>query len=106
MSLRERRRAPRPIASIDLELLLIFSALLGSLTGALTGARAPEQRLHHAAAALESVAAEPTRSARPARIVAVPAEAPVVARPRHKAPAGRAFALSLPAALETIRLLE
>jgi hypothetical protein len=87
-----------------LELLLIFSALLSSLTGALTGVRAPEQRLHHAAA-LESVAVEPS-SARPARIVAVRSLAPAVARPRHKTQVGLAFALSLPVPLEMVRLLE
>ena len=106
MSLPERRLAPRPFASIGLELLLIFSALLSSLTGALTGARAPEQRLHHAAAALESVAAEPARSALPARIATVRVVVPVLAPRRHKARAGLAFALSVPTALETIRLLE
>jgi hypothetical protein len=92
-----------PLVSARLELLLIFSALLSAVTGALTGARAPETR-HYAVAPVESAAASAPRAVTPARTAAVRAIV-VAIRPRD-AVQGLAFALKLPAPLETIRLIE
>ena len=98
-------RACGPFESAGLELLLIFSALLSAVTGALSGVRAPEARPHHAAASMETVAAAPVRAVQPARTAPVRTAVRAVARPLP-APEGSAFALTFPAALETIRLIE
>jgi hypothetical protein len=92
------------MTSACLELLLILSALLSAVTGAFTGVREPGQRLH-AAAAIESTAAEAPRAAAailPAAIAASVADfAAPVSHGRHAA-----FALALAAPLDTVRLLE
>jgi hypothetical protein len=88
-----------------LELLLIFSALLSAVTGALTGVRAPEPRLHQASASIEAGAVAAPAAVAPARIAVASKAAPVLARPARTA-TGLAFALALPAPLETVRLLE
>jgi hypothetical protein len=88
-----------------LEFLLILSALLSAVTGAFTGARAPEARLHHAAAAQETAVAAAPRKAGPARIVAV-GKGPGHVSTQLALPEWTAFALKLPAPLDTVRLLE
>jgi len=98
-------RLPHVEASIGLEFLLILSALLSAATGALTGARAPETRLHHAAAALEAPEAVAPRPADEA--LAVRALRPSLDFTSLAAPvAGAALDLAAPAPLETVRLLE
>ncbi len=88
-----------------MEFLLILSALLSAATGALTGARAPETRLHHAAAALEAAEAVAPRPADEAR--AVRALRPSLDFASLAAPvAGAALDLAAAAPLETVRLLE
>ena len=94
-----------PEVSIGLEFLLILSALLSAATGALTGARAPEARLHHAAAAIETadaVAPAPADEARAARAFAPALDFASLAAPV----ADEALDLAASAPLETIRLLE
>ena len=49
-------RAPRHYVAHAMEFLLILSAMLSAVTGAISGVRAPEARLHHAEAV--AVAAE------------------------------------------------
>jgi hypothetical protein len=91
--------------SFGLEFLLILSALLSAATGALTGARAPEARLHHAAAALETAEAVAPRPADEARAVQAFVFAFDIAS--LAAPvAGAALDLAAAAPLETVRLLE
>jgi hypothetical protein len=51
-----------------MEFLLILSAVLSAITGAFSGVRAPEARLHHASAATQAVTA-----VQPCATVAVPA---------------------------------
>jgi hypothetical protein len=58
-----------------MEFLLVLSALLSAVTGAFTGARPHEARLHHAAAAQSVAVAEPSAK------VAVPAARAAVAAP-------------------------
>ncbi len=96
---------PLPV-SAALELLLILSALLSAVTGAFTGVRAPEVRAQHAAAALETAEMAAPCAVSPAR--AVPAASPEMAALGLPAalPKLPAFALTLSAPLETIRLLE
>ena len=67
--------APRHYVAPAMEFLLVLSALLSAVTGAFTGARPHEARLHHAASA-QSVAV-----AAPAAKVAVPAARIAVAPP-------------------------
>jgi hypothetical protein len=67
--------APRHYVAPAMEFLLVLSALLSAVTGAFTGARPPEARPHHAAAAQSVAAAEP------AATVAVPAARVAVAAP-------------------------
>jgi hypothetical protein len=91
--------------SIGLEFLLILSALLSAATGVLTGARAPEARLHHAAAAIEAADAVAPRPADEAQ--AVKAFAPALDFASLAAPvASAALDLAASTPLETIRLLE
>ena len=107
MSLRDGGvTAPRhPEVSFDLEFLLILSALLSAATGALTGVRGPEARLHHAAAALEvadsvtpNAADEAQAAPRPTIRIDFASLAPPVA--------GEVLRLVTQAPLETVRLLE
>jgi hypothetical protein len=94
-----------PEVSIGLEFLLILSALLSAATGALTGARAPETRLNHAAAALEAadaVAPAPADEAQAVRTLALTLDFASLAAPV----AGAALDLAAAAPLETVRLLE
>jgi hypothetical protein len=104
MSLRPAVNA-RPMTSVRLELLLILSALLSAVTGAFTGVREPGQRLHHAAAALESTAAEAPRTAAAILPAAIADSVAAFAAPVSHGE-GAAFALALAAPLDTIRLLE
>jgi hypothetical protein len=88
-----------------LEFLLILSALLSAATGVLTGARAPETRLHHAAAAIEAadaVAPTPADEARAVKSAALDFDFASLAAPV----AATALDLAAAAPLETIRLLE
>ena len=94
-----------PEVSIGLEFLLILSALLSAATGALTGARAPETRLHHAAAALETAEAVAPRPADEAQAVARVAALFDIATLGTPV-ADLALDLAAAAPLETIRLLE
>jgi hypothetical protein len=85
-----------------MEFLLILSAMLSAITGAISGARAPEPRLHHAAAiqaeapcakaAQQAVRLEPP----------VPGEAPRIAAIF----APRAFGLKAAIPLYADRLIE
>jgi hypothetical protein len=88
--------APRHYVAPAMEFLLVLSALLSAVTGAFTGARPHEARLHHAAAAQSVVVAEPSAQvavpAAPIAVVppAIPgrtvAEARPVAAPRESVP--------------------
>ena len=95
--------ARRHYVAPAMEFLLILSAMLSAVTGAFTGARAPEPRLHHQAAQVVAVA-EPSAEA------AVVAERIAAALPALRARAApaefRPFALAAPAALFAVRLLE
>jgi len=70
--------APRHYVAPAMEFLLVLSALLSAVTGAFTGARPHEARLHHAATAQSVAVAEPSaKVAVPAaRIAVAPAPAP------------------------------
>lgn len=68
--------APRHYVAPAMEFLLVLSALLSAVTGAFTGARPHEARLHHAASAQSVAVAEPIAQ------VAVPAARIAVAAPR------------------------
>lgn len=72
-----------------MEFLLILSAMLSAVTGAISGARAPEARLHHA----ESVqtVAPVKREAERSVAAVIPMAAPVVAIVHDALPA---FALA------------
>ena len=97
--------AVRLIESAGLNFLLILSALLSALTGAFGVAREGEPRLHQAAAAVESAAAEAAEVAAeavPAKTAPMAAMAAAAVEPLE-APV---FDLARVAALETIRLLE
>ena len=87
-----------------MELLLFLSALLSAFTGALTGTRPAEARLHHAAAPAAVAVAAP-RAVSPAPKALVRTVARVMARTVER-PEGLAFALKRPAPLATVRLLE
>jgi len=80
-----------------MEFLLVLSALLSAVTGAFTGARPHEARLHHAASAQSVAVAEPAAQ------VAVPAARIAAAAPRL--PASRiAEARPVAAPRETVPL--
>lgn len=76
-----------------MEFLLVLSALLSAVTGAFTGARPHEARLHHAATAQSVAVAEPSvKVAVPAARIAVtpppvPARTIVETRPPAAPPA-------------------
>jgi len=89
-----------------LEFLLILSALLSAATGALTGARAPETRLHHAAAAIETAEAVAPRPADEARAVVGVFTLALDLASLVAPVAGEALDLAAAAPLETVRLLE
>jgi hypothetical protein len=72
-------RASRHYVAAAMEFLLVLSALLSAVTGAFTGARPHEARLHHAAPA-QSIAV-----VQPAARVAVPAVRIAVGPPRAPA---------------------
>jgi hypothetical protein len=72
--------APRHYVAPAMEFLLVLSALLSAVTGAFTGARPHEARLHHAATAQSVAAAEPAAK------VAVPAARIAAPAPRIAAP--------------------
>lgn len=95
--------APGHYVARAMEFLLILSAMLSAVTGAFTGARAPEARLHHQAAQIVAVA-------EPSAETAVVAERVAAALPAIGAleapPALSAFAIAAPAALLTVRLIE
>ena len=102
-----RRQGARsyPEVSLRLEFLLILSALLSAATGALTGARAPETRQHHAVAAIEvadSLAPRPVDEVRAVRIPSFALDFSSLAAPV----AAAALDLAASAPLETVRLLE
>jgi hypothetical protein len=85
--------APRHYVAPAMEFLLVLSALLSAVTGAFTGARPHEARLHHAAPAQSVAVAEPAaKVAVPAARIAVtappvPARAIADARPVAAPPA-------------------
>lgn len=95
--------ARRHYVAPAMEFLLILSAMLSAVTGAFTGARAPEPRLHHQAAQVVAVA-------EPSAVTAVRAERIAAALLPIDAPAAlpefRPFALAVPAPLFAVRLLE
>jgi hypothetical protein len=92
--------APRPYVAPAMELLLILSAMLSAVTGAISGVRAPEPRLHHAQAAH---AVAPAQREAAERIVATaPTAHPVAAQPD----APPAFALPASIPLYADRLIE
>jgi hypothetical protein len=85
-----------------MEFLLILSAMLSAITGAISGVRAPEARLHHAAALqaeapCAKVAPQAVRLAAPA-----PSEGPRIAAIF----APRAFDLEAAIPLYAVRLIE
>jgi hypothetical protein len=95
--------ARRHYVARAMEFLLILSAMLSAVTGAFTGARAPEPRLHHPAAQVAAVAAPCAEAAVVARrsAAALPGIALVAAvfeTPR--------VALAAPAPLFAVRLNE
>ena len=95
--------APGHYVARAMEFLLILSAMLSAVTGAFTGARAPEARLHHQAAQIVAVAEPSAETAVVAeRVAAVSPAIGALAAP----PALRAFAIAAPAALLTVRLIE
>lgn len=91
---------PRHYVACAMEFLLILSAMLSAVTGAISGARAPEARLQYAEA-VQTVA--PVRQEAERSVAAViPMAAPVVAQVYDALPA---FALAA-IKLYTDRLIE
>lgn len=86
-----------------MELLLILSAMLSAVTGAFTGARAPEPRLHHPAAQIVAVA-EP-RAETAVVVRRSESELPGIALLAALAEAP-GFAIAAPAPLFAVRLNE
>ena len=83
----------RHYVACAMEFLLILSAMLSAVTGAISGARAPEARLHHAEA-VQSVA--PVRREAERSVAAViPMAAPVAAIVHEALPAFAPAAIPL-----------
>ena len=101
----EAAEGARPIERAGLNFLLILSALLSAVTGAFAGAREQEPRIHQAAAALESAAAEAVEAAAAVAPAAAPILAAVMSTAAEPIP-GPDLALAFAAPLETVRLLE
>ena len=86
-----------------MELLLILSAMLSAVTGAFTGVRGPEARLHQAEAAVGaqvvvSAVEQQTAAVRPAR--------PAVAAPSTEVLPLPSFAIVPALPLDAVRLIE
>ena len=81
--------APRHYVACAMEFLLILSAMLSAVTGAFTGARAPDARPHHqaAAAGVAEVAQQAAIAAAPARQIPADPGAPGQGAVLHSAPA-------------------
>lgn len=78
--------------------------MLSAFTGALTGTRPAEARLHHASApAVAAIEAPRAVSPAPTAVIRVPARAAARIVTLYQ---GVAFALKRPAPLATVRLLE
>lgn len=88
------RKRRHPIAGDrpTLQLLLILSALLGALTGAMSG-RAPDLRSHQAAVVRDATAAAPARVATARPVQALPAPGRTAMPPRATA---QGFARAIP----------
>jgi hypothetical protein len=84
-----------------MEFLLILSAMLSAVTGAISGARAPEARPHHAQAV--QILAPVRREAARSVAAVVPRAAPVVAQAYVALPH---FALAASIPLYADRLIE
>ena len=84
---------PRHYVAGAMEFLLILSAMLSAVTGAISGARAPEARLHHAEA-VQNVAPV-RREAERSVAAANPVAAPLVAQVHDVLPAFAPAAIPL-----------
>ena len=96
----------RCLLDAGLEFLLILSALLSAVTGAFGGVRAPDVQPRHSAASQAIAAEAAPRTVSPIRIAAAIGPAAGFPDPGLPLPEIRSFAVSLPAPLETVRLLE
>jgi hypothetical protein len=95
-------RASRHYVADAMEFLLILSAMLSAITGAISGVRAPEPRLHHAAA-LQAEAPCATAAQQVVRLeMPGPSEGPRIAATF----APRAFGLEAAIPLYADRLIE
>jgi hypothetical protein len=95
-------RGLRHYVAPAMEFLLILSAILSAVTGAVTGVRAPEARLHHAAA----VQAEAPPAGQTVRVAKIEARIPDAAPRASAVFFARAFALPAAIPLYASRLIE
>ena len=94
--------APRHYVAPAMEFLLILSALLSAVTGAISGARAPEARIHQAEASLAAASAAPAAREQ----AAIAAVLPDLLPRAQVIPALPVFALAASVPLYADRLIE